>query len=109
MPSSVEIPFFVLSRNGFTFVLEDEIGDPIVPGDIWDSVEVAIYGSFDYYDPIVVLPPYIDSNIISLMFTNEEIEELFSEAEYRIEIRGYSGGGYEPIFYYKVNLKNLYQ
>ena len=107
IPKPVIIPFFNPARDGLAFILEDDTGTALDPAE-WDKIDIAIFEGRDYREPVAVVEPYIDNNVVSISFSNEQMREIFSRSEYRIEPRFFSGGSFDTYFFYKINLANLY-
>ena len=104
----VQVNFFQFSRDGLTFVFEDEQGEPVDPLTIWARLELAFYKKLNYFDPFLTFEPYIDGSVISVAFTSDEMREILRSSNIRIELRTYTGSDYDTLFAYEINFTNIY-
>jgi hypothetical protein len=104
----VSVDFFQFSRDGLMFLFQDSEGDPLNPLDTWTRLEVVVFKKLNYLEPLLTIEPYIDDNVVSVAFTSEQIKEFFQSADYRIEIRAFTGSDYDTLFYYQLELENIY-
>ncbi len=103
IPTQDTYTFYRTTRNGFTVIFEDDEGED-ADLTIYDSVKCKVYYGFDTRT-LHEFEPFVDGNVVSHTFTEEETDEIFPKSTYTIEIRFKSGGQKDVYYNVKVKVK----